>query len=280
MIGQTFGHYHIESRLGAGGMGEVYLARDTRLDRLVALKVLPEAFAADEQRLKRFLQEAKVTSSLKHPNIGHVYEIGEVNGTYYLAIEYVEGPTLGARLAAGPLPIGELVDLAVQAADAPAEAHSMGILHRDIKPEVLDFGLARIDAKAAADGASSETRTQALTNPGVVMGTPRYMSPEQALRSDLFSFGMVLYQMAPGTAPFRGQHHARNHRRDPAPGGCRAGAAQPQNPARPGAHHSALAGEGPGAALPDGCGPASRSATPEARLGIRAAGGLGSPAAG
>src|SRR5215469_6792536 len=100
----TLGHYEIQKLLGAGGMGEVFLARDTRLDRLVALKVLPEAFAADEQRLRRFLQEAKVTSALKHPNIGHLYEIGEVNGTYYLAMEYVEGPTLRALIAAGPLP--------------------------------------------------------------------------------------------------------------------------------------------------------------------------------
>jgi Tol biopolymer transport system component len=201
-------------------MGEVYLARDTRLNRLVAIKTLLPSFAADEGRLKRFLQEAKVTSALNHPNIGHLYEIGEVDGTYYLALEYIEGPTLGARLRSGPLPLAELLDLAVQAADALAEAHSRGVLHRDIKPDnlmidrrgqlkVLDFGLARMEAEAPAD--TSATLTQALTNPGVVMGTPRYMSPEQALgrpldgRSDLFSLGVVLYQMATGALPFHGQ---------------------------------------------------------------------------
>jgi Tol biopolymer transport system component len=201
-------------------MGEVYLARDTRLDRLVALKVLPEAFAADELRLRRFLQEAKVTSALKHPNIGHVYEIGEASGIYYLAIEYVEGPTLRALIGNRPLATDQLIDLALQAADALEEAHEAGVLHRDIKSDnlmldkrgrlkVLDFGLARME-KAAAAGSSGETRTQALTDPGVVMGTPLYMSPEQALgqttdaRSDLFSLGVVMYQMATGALPFQG----------------------------------------------------------------------------
>ena len=201
-------------------MGEVYLARDTRLDRLVALKVLPEAFAADEQRLRRFLQEAKVTSALKHPNIGHLYEIGEARGIYYLAIEYVEGPTLGALIGNRPLATNQLIDLALQAADALEEAHEAGVLHRDIKSDnlmldkrgrlkVLDFGLARME-KTAAAGSSGETRTQKLTDPGVVMGTPLYMSPEQALgqttdaRSDLFSLGVVMYQMATGALPFQG----------------------------------------------------------------------------
>ena len=217
---QKLGHYEIQSRLGSGGMGEVYLARDTRLNRLVAIKTLLPSFAADEGRLKRFLQEAKVTSALNHPNIGHLYEIGEADGTYYLALEYIEGPTLGARLQSGPIPVAELLDLAAQAADALAEAHSRGVLHRDIKPDnlmidrrgqlkVLDFGLGRMESSAVPE--NSATRTQALTNPGVVMGTPRYMSPEQALgrpldgRSDLFSLGVVLYQMATGTSPFHGQ---------------------------------------------------------------------------
>lgn len=216
---QNLGHYEIQSRLGVGGMGEVYLARDKRLDRLVAIKLLLPSFAADEHRLKRFLQEAKVTSALNHPNIGHLYEIGEVDGVYFLALEYVEGPTVGARLAAGPIPTAELLDLAVQAADALAEAHSHGVLHRDLKPDnlmidrrgqlkVLDFGIARMESSGPVD----TTRTQAmeLTDPGVVMGTPRYMSPEQALgraldaRSDLFSLGVVLYQMATGSQPFHG----------------------------------------------------------------------------
>ncbi len=217
--GQTFDHYEIQSRLGAGGMGEVYLARDLRLDRLVAIKVLPASFASDEQRLKRFIHEAKVTSSLNHPNIGHLYEIGQADNATYLALEYVDGPTLSKRLAQGPLPLPELLELAAQAADALAEAHTHGVLHRDLKPDnlmidrrgqlkVLDFGLARVDLKAGTD--VSETRTQMLTDPGTVMGTPQYMSPEQALgrpldaRSDLFSFGVVLYQMATGAIPFQG----------------------------------------------------------------------------
>jgi eukaryotic-like serine/threonine-protein kinase len=202
-------------------MGQVYLARDTRLERLVALKVLPEAFAADEQRLRRFLQEAKITSALKHPNIGHIYEIGQEAGVYYIAMEYVEGPTLGALIAHKPLPLDQIIDLALQTADAVAEAHDAGVLHRDIKPDnlmldkrgrlkVLDFGLARMDKRPEA-GSAGETRTQAITNPGVIMGTPLYMSPEQALghatddRSDLFSFGVVMYQMATGALPFQGR---------------------------------------------------------------------------
>jgi serine/threonine protein kinase len=221
-LDSVFGHYEIQSRLGAGGMGEVYLARDTRLDRLVALKVLPAAFAADEQRLRRFLQEAKVTSALKHPNIGHLYEIGDASGIYYLAMEYVEGPTLGSLIANRPLPLDQLIDLSLQAADALVEAHESGVLHRDIKPDnlmldkrgrlkVLDFGLARMDAKLDGPGSGRETRTKALTNPGVVMGTPLYMSPEHALgratdaRSDLFSLGAVMYQMATGGLPFQGK---------------------------------------------------------------------------
>ncbi|HBY62027.1 MAG TPA: hypothetical protein DEH78_19580, partial [Solibacterales bacterium] len=204
---------------GAGGMGEVFKARDSRLNRFVALKTLLPAVAADEARLKRFLLEARATSSLNHPNIGHLYEIGEDGGTYYLALEYVEGPTLGAHLQSGPLALPELLDLAVQAADALSEAHSRGVLHRDLKPDnlmidrrgqlkVLDFGLARIQAAAPTE--ASTTLTQELTAPGVVLGTPRYMSPEQALgrtadgRSDLFSLGAVLYQMATGALPFHG----------------------------------------------------------------------------
>ncbi len=219
---QKLGYYEIQSRLGAGGMGEVYLARDTRLSRLVAIKTLLPSFAADQERLKRFLQEARVTSSLNHPNIGHLYEIGEDGGVWYLALEYIDGPTIGMRLQSGPIPVPELLDLALQAADALAEAHAQGVLHRDLKPDnlmidrrgqlkLLDFGLAR--ATTVAESATDETRTQMVfTDPGVVMGTPRYMSPEQALgrpldaRSDLFSMGVVLYQMATGVIPFDGRN--------------------------------------------------------------------------
>jgi serine/threonine protein kinase len=216
------GQYEILSRLGAGGMGQVYLARDTRLNRQVAIKTLLPSVASDPQRLKRFLQEAKVTSSLNHPNIGHLYEIGEADGVWYLALEYIDGPTIGTRLQSGPIPFPELLELAVQAADALTEAHTQGVLHRDLKPDnlmidrrgqlkVLDFGLARSGPKEQAE--TDETRTQAvLTDPGVIMGTPRYMSPEQALgrpldaRSDLFSMGVVLYQMATGVIPFDGKN--------------------------------------------------------------------------
>jgi eukaryotic-like serine/threonine-protein kinase len=221
---QKLGHYEIQSRLGAGGMGEVYLARDTRLNRLVAIKTLLSSFAADEQRLKRFFHEAKVTSSLNHPNIAQLYEIGESEGVRFLALEYIDGPTLGARLQSGPLPLMDFIDLALQSADALDEAHSNGILHRDLKPDnlminrrgqlkVLDFGLARASVNSKPD--ADLTQTEALTIPGAVLGTPRYMSPEQVLgheldaRSDLFSLGVVFYKMATAALPFNGQTAAQ-----------------------------------------------------------------------
>jgi serine/threonine protein kinase len=209
------GKYRIESRLGKGGMGEVYLARDTELDRLVAIKILPPELAADPTRLQRFLQEAKAASALKHPNVATIYDFGEAAGVRFLAMEYVEGETLDRTIGGRPMAAPDIAEFAAQAADALEDAHQHGIVHRDIKPsnimvtprgqvKVLDFGLAKRRVPAQSDDAE----TEAMTSPGVLMGTVRYMSPEQALgrdvdgRSDLFSLGVVLYEMATGRPAF------------------------------------------------------------------------------
>jgi len=218
--GKIFGHYEIVSPLGAGGMGEVYLARDTQLDREVALKFLPFEIAGDQQRLKRFIQEAKAASSLHHPNIAHIYEIGDADGVRFIAMEYVEGKSLDRKINRCPMKVAEILQIATQAADALNEAHSKGIVHRDIKSsnivltsrgqaKVLDFGLAKILLKDAST-TDTDAATQVKTSPGVVIGTVPYMSPEQALgqevdhRSDIFSLGVVLYEMATGRLPFSG----------------------------------------------------------------------------
>ena len=208
-------HYRVLSRLGAGGMGEVYLATDTVLGRKVALKILPPEFSSDEDRLKRFLKEARAASALSHPNIAHIYEIGEASGLHFISMEYVEGRTLSAELAAGPLDTARLVEVALQLVDALAEAHKMGIVHRDIKPanvlltvsgrpKLLDFGV----AKAMPSGDAGQATTQTGTAPGAVLGTLAYMSPEQVRglqvdeRTDVFSFGALLYEMATGRPAF------------------------------------------------------------------------------
>ncbi len=213
--GSNIAHYRVVSRLGEGGMGAVYLADDLTLGRRVALKVLPASMAADPDRMLRFVQEARLASALAHPNVAHIYEIGEYQGLRFLAMEYVEGEPLSIRLARGPLPLSELLPVGIQVADALDDAHSKGIVHRDIKPsnlmltprghvKVLDFGLAKLEADNKND------ETQLITNDGVVMGTVAYMSPEQALgraldhRTDLFSLGVVLYEMATGRLPFAG----------------------------------------------------------------------------
>ena len=204
-------------------MGEVYLALDTKLDRKVALKILPADVAADPQRLRRFHQEARAASSLNHPHIAHIYEIGEHEGQPFIAMEYVAGLPLNVKIGGRPLAVSEIVQLAMQIADALDEAHSKGITHRDIKPanivitprgqaKVLDFGLAKRTVPQGDDVAIQfgELSTQVKTDPGTAVGTVSYMSPEQALgrtvdqRSDIFSFGIVLYEMATGRTPFTG----------------------------------------------------------------------------
>jgi Tol biopolymer transport system component/predicted Ser/Thr protein kinase len=216
---ETISHYRIRSKLGEGGMGEVYLAEDLNLRRPVAIKILPPGFASDEHRKQRFLREAHAASVLNHPNVGVVYEVGEVNGTPFIAMEYVEGQTLELRIAGRPLDTQQLVEIATQAADALDAAHSRGITHRDIKStnimitprghvKVLDFGLAKM---IEPDGGTTEASTRLKTGEGAILGTVHYMSPEQALgravdhRSDIFSLGVVLYEMATGRLPFSGK---------------------------------------------------------------------------
>ena len=217
--GTTLDHFEVLELLGAGGFGEVYRARDTRLERMVAIKVLPEDFAQDAERRERFRREAIAASGLKHPNICTVYELVEANGRHLIVMELVEGKTLHALLANGPLPVGEALPIALQIADAIAAAHRAGILHRDIKSgnialddrgqvKVFDFGLAKLFGTAPE---KTEGPTEArLTDEGASLGTITHMSPEQLLgkavdrRSDLFSFGVVLYEMVTGRLPFLG----------------------------------------------------------------------------
>ncbi|HYL77886.1 MAG TPA: protein kinase [Bryobacteraceae bacterium] len=214
--GTLIAHYRVVSRLGQGGMGIVYLADDTRLDRRVALKVLPPDVAADPERMHRFVQEAKLASALTHPNVAYIHEIGQDGDLWFLAMEYVEGEPLSLRIQEGPLKVADILRIGIQVADALDAAHSKGIIHRDIKPanlmltprgyvKVLDFGLAKLE-----NPPRSNQETQLLTSAGLVLGTVEYMSPEQALgrdvdhRADIFSLGVVLYEMAAGRLPFAG----------------------------------------------------------------------------
>ncbi|HEU5132682.1 MAG TPA: serine/threonine-protein kinase, partial [Pyrinomonadaceae bacterium] len=222
---QQFGSYVVINSLGAGGMGEVYLARDTRLDRTVALKVLSQDVASDKRRMQRFRQEAKVASSLNQPNILTIFEFGEVDGLTFLATEYIDGETLRQYLQGKKLKLAEILDISIQVIAALDSAHEARIAHRDIKPEnimirrrdglvkVLDFGLAKVTEKRQtiqAVDVSDEAATEFKTAPGTVMGTINYMSPEQATakavdeRTDIWSTGVMIYEMVTGSVPFSG----------------------------------------------------------------------------
>src|SRR5512136_1893954 len=225
MIGKTLDHYQITEKLGEGGMGVVYKARDTHLDRFVAIKVLPAEKVADPDRKRRFVQEAKAASAINHPSIVHVYDIDQSDGTDYIAMEYVEGKTLDQRIGRHGLGLSDALKYAVQIADALAKAHSAGIVHRDLKPtnimvnedgvvKVLDFGLAKLTEQIQDDESASTATVDGegkpITEEGVIVGTVAYMSPEQAegkkvdARSDIFSLGSVLYEMVTGQKAFQG----------------------------------------------------------------------------
>jgi serine/threonine-protein kinase len=223
--GTIINQYKLISAIGKGGMGEVFLAEDTRLDRKVALKILPPEFAEDKERMSRFVREAKSASALNHPNIITIYEIGEADGTHFIATEYIEGETLHTNLKSQPLNLKSVLEITIQVVSALDVAHRAGIVHRDIKPEnvmirpdglvkILDFGIAKLSAPSVVASGSSEDATAIKphgTSPGMIIGTANYMSPEQAkgkeidARSDIFSFGIVFYEMLTGKRAFDGE---------------------------------------------------------------------------
>ena len=224
LAGRVLSHYHVVSFLGAGGMGEVYLARDPRLDRTVALKILPADLASNPDRMQRFTREAKAASALNHPNVAIIHDVGESDGIRFIVMEHVEGQTLAMKIAGRALAVGEVIDIAVQVADALDAAHSKGITHRDIKPanlmltprgqvKVLDFGIAKM-MRSEEESITGEWRADGQTAVGSVIGSAAHMSPEQIVgrevdcRSDLFSLGVALYEMATGRLPFTGATRA------------------------------------------------------------------------
>ncbi|HEV8202454.1 MAG TPA: serine/threonine-protein kinase, partial [Candidatus Polarisedimenticolia bacterium] len=220
LVGRTIGHYKIEGKLGSGGMGDVYLARDLKLDREVALKVLPPDMAANPQRLQRFEREAKTVATLNHPNIVTLFSVEEADGVRFLTMERVIGQALDVRITPGGMSFKGFMEVARPLADALAAAHEKGVVHRDLKPanvmvsddgrvKVLDFGLAKLQEPDRPDNLS-DIKTQGLTREGTIVGTVPYMSPEQLQgravdhRSDLFSLGVIYYQMLTGRRPFHG----------------------------------------------------------------------------
>ena len=219
--GDKLGPYEIVSPIGKGGMGEVYKARDTRLDRTVAIKVLPQHIAKRDDLRLRFEREARAVASLNHPHICVLHDIGSHDGTGYMVMEFMDGETLAARIEKGPIPLDQALKFATQIADALDRAHRAGVTHRDVKPhnimltrdgvKVLDFGLAK---STAAPGPSDETLSKILTTEGMILGTPQYMSPEQFegkeadARADIWAFGAVLYEMVTGQKAFQGKNYA------------------------------------------------------------------------
>ncbi|MGI8918613.1 MAG: protein kinase domain-containing protein [Pyrinomonadaceae bacterium] len=219
--GAFLSHYRIVSKIGEGGMGEVYLAQDMKLDRKVALKILPSDVATDQTRMRRFVQEAKAASALNHPNIITIHEIEQIDSMNFIATEFIDGETLRQRMRHTPMKLGEMLDVTIQCASALSAAHATGIVHRDIKPEnimmrldgivkVLDFGLAKLTERLRPESVDTEAPTSFKTDPGTVVGTAVYMSPEQArgtetdARTDIFSLGVVAYEMVTGRLPFEG----------------------------------------------------------------------------
>ena len=267
--GTLLRHYEIRSKIGAGGMGEVYLASDTKLGRDVALKLLPEEFAHDRYRMQRFIREAQAASAINHPNVCVIHEVGETeDGRSFIAMEYVEGESLSAKIAGKPLAPKEIVDIGMQVADGLSEAHAKGIIHRDIKPsniaitprgqaKILDFGLARI-SPSSRQIPTGDRSTQVKTETGILLGTVDYMSPEQALgreldaRSDIFSLGVVLFEMATGRRPFSSKNPLETIDRiahaEPEP----ITTLNPKMPCRAAEHRLEVPGEGPQATLPVG----------------------------
>ncbi|MGB6848046.1 MAG: protein kinase [Thermoanaerobaculia bacterium] len=220
MIGTTLAHFKITAKLGEGGMGEVYRAEDTKLGREVAIKVLPEEFASDSERLARFEREAKLLASLNHPNIAAVYEVDLAGETQFLVMEFVDGETLQERLSRGPLSVEQALKIAIQLATGLESAHNAGIIHRDLKPAnikitptgevlILDFGVAKAMGPTGSDIETQAPTLTAYTIPGALIGTPAYMSPEQVTgrptdrQADIWAFGCVLYEMLTGQQPFK-----------------------------------------------------------------------------